>query len=171
MKVATCGPSGPLAHRSAVAYHIHQVLVPSDGNCTTTLAHLDPFVRGEDPACNSTFPQTCQVGDLSGKHGKITSDPFEATFHDEFGSLTIGSNASIQDRSFVVHFSNKTRITCANFAAAGYGNSTPTYPTTGGPLPTATSTPTNTPVMAGANVLNVGAGLVALGLSALFAMI
>jgi hypothetical protein len=172
------------------AYHIHQSAVPSNGNCTATGAHLDPFVRGEDPVCNSTFPQTCQVGDLSGKYGKITSDPFEATFHDEFGSLNIGSNASIQDRSFVVHFANKTRITCANFAASGYGNATtnmtssiaPTYSATGtgGVMPTTTATATGTsgsgsasqtPVINGAAVLDNGvASFGMIAMAALFAL-
>ncbi|KAF3016745.1 hypothetical protein E8E14_004447 [Neopestalotiopsis sp. 37M] len=171
-------------------YHIHQSAVPSNGNCTATGAHLDPFVRGEDPVCNSTFPQTCQVGDLSGKYGKITSDPFEATFHDEFGSLNIGSNASIQDRSFVVHFANKTRITCANFAASGYGNATtnmtstiaPTYSATGtgGVMPTTTATATGTsgsgsasqtPVINGAAVLDNGvASFGMIAMAALFAL-
>jgi hypothetical protein len=132
---------------------------------------LDPTVRGEDPVCNSTFPQTCQVGDLSGKYGKITSDPYETTFHDDFASLNLGSNASIQDRSFVVHFSNKTRITCANFVASGYGNSTPTYATTVGARPTATQTPTNTPVLAAADNLRVGAGIIVMAISALFTLI
>ncbi|KAK9417868.1 putative Superoxide dismutase [Seiridium unicorne] len=152
-------------------FHIHAAAVPSNGNCTATLAHLDPFVRGEDPVCDSALPETCQVGDLSGKYGKITSDPYEFTFHDDFASLNIGSNASIQDRSFVVHFANKTRITCANFAASGYGNSTPAYPTTGGVYPTGTAVPTATPVPAGANVLNAGASLAAMAAAALFALI
>ncbi len=61
-------------------YHIHALPVPSDGNCTGTLAHLDPFVRGETPPCDPTQPQTCQVGDLSGKHGNITtSGTFQTT--------------------------------------------------------------------------------------------
>lgn len=54
------------------AYHIHEYPVPSDGNCTGTGAHLDPFKRGEDPPCDDTKPETCQVGDLAGKHGKLT---------------------------------------------------------------------------------------------------
>lgn len=159
--------------------------VPADGNCTATLAHLDPFLRGEDPVCDSSSPKTCQVGDLSGKYGKITSDPYEITFHDDFSSLSTGSNASIQDRSFVVHFSNKTRITCGNFAPAGYGNSTPTYatsyptasvtvyPTSGSvPLPTttATQTPTHTPVTAGANALNIGANIAVMAIAAMFTL-
>jgi hypothetical protein len=96
-------------------YHIHVDPVPSDGNCTKTLAHLDPFLRGEDPACDARFPQTCQVGDLSGKHGKITSDPFEMSFYDQFVSTEEGVGAYFGNRSFVIHFANKTRISCANF--------------------------------------------------------
>jgi hypothetical protein len=99
-------------------YHIHVDAVPSDGNCTKTLAHLDPFLRGEDPPCDARFPQTCQVGDLSGKHGKITSDPFEVTYYDQFASTNGDLGAFFGNRSFVVHFPNKTRITCGNFAQA-----------------------------------------------------
>ncbi|KAF2996365.1 hypothetical protein E8E14_002782 [Neopestalotiopsis sp. 37M] len=118
------------------------------------MAQLDPFVRGEDPACNAIIPQTCQVGDLSGKYSKITSDAFEATLPDDFGSLNIVSNAPIQDRSFVVHFANKTRITCAKFAVSNHGNATtnmttsitPSYSSSGsgGVLPTTTTTATGT---------------------------
>ncbi|KAI0117704.1 superoxide dismutase [Nemania sp. FL0031] len=97
-------------------YHIHVDPVDGSGNCTNTLAHLDPFIRGEDPACNSTRPETCQVGDLSGKYGKITSDPFTAKFHDNFTSVSEGPGSYFLNRSIVVHFANKTRITCANFA-------------------------------------------------------
>ena len=59
-------------------YHIHAFPVPSDGNCTGTLAHLDPYIRGEMPVCDSTQPATCQVGDLSGKYGKIDTQDFSA---------------------------------------------------------------------------------------------
>ncbi|RDW74047.1 hypothetical protein BP5796_07489 [Coleophoma crateriformis] len=96
-------------------YHLHVKPVADDGNCTGTLAHLDPFIRGETEACNSDLPQTCQVGDLSGKYGKIDSDPFTAEFSDDFASTVDGIGAFFGNRSFVVHFANKTRITCANF--------------------------------------------------------
>ncbi len=66
-------------NQSATVYHIHDQPVPANGNCTGTLAHLDPFVRGEVPPCDSTHPETCQVGDLSGKHGNITTTPFQAS--------------------------------------------------------------------------------------------
>jgi hypothetical protein len=52
-------------------YHIHVDPIPTDGNCTSALGHLDPYIRGEMPACTSDRPETCQVGDLAGKHGTI----------------------------------------------------------------------------------------------------
>lgn len=61
---------------SLLVYHIHDQPVPANGNCTATLAHLDPYVRGEQPPCDPTHPETCQSGDLSGKHGNVTGDPF-----------------------------------------------------------------------------------------------
>ncbi|KAI1755163.1 superoxide dismutase [Xylaria castorea] len=97
-------------------YHLHVDPVDASGNCTNTLAHLDPFIRGEDPVCDSSRPASCQVGDLSGKYGKITSDPFTAKFHDNFTALSEGPGSYFLNRSLVVHFANKTRITCANFA-------------------------------------------------------
>jgi len=67
-------------NQSAAVYHIHDQPVPADGKCAGTLAHLDPFIRGEIPPCDATHPETCQVGDLSGKHGNITSTPFQASY-------------------------------------------------------------------------------------------
>lgn len=61
---------------SSLAYHIHQEPVPASGNCSGTLAHFDPYVRGEQPPCDPTTPANCQVGDLSGKHGNVSSDPY-----------------------------------------------------------------------------------------------
>ena len=69
----------PSAALGPFLYHIHDQPVPADGNCTGTLAHLDPFIRGEMPPCDATQPETCQVGDLSGKHGKIMTSPFQAS--------------------------------------------------------------------------------------------
>ena len=63
--------------KDELVYHIHDQPVPSDGNCTKTLAHQDPTERGEIPPCDPSAPETCQVGDLAGKHGNITSNPFQ----------------------------------------------------------------------------------------------
>lgn len=57
---------------SILEYHIHVRAVPESGNCTETLGHLDSYVRGDSPPCDNTQPQTCEVGDLSGKYGTVT---------------------------------------------------------------------------------------------------
>ena len=66
------------SNKACAVYHIHDQPVPADGNCTATLAHLDPYIRGEIPPCDNTQPETCQVGDLTGKHGNVTISPFAA---------------------------------------------------------------------------------------------
>ncbi|KAI1330971.1 superoxide dismutase [Xylariaceae sp. FL0255] len=129
-------------------YHIHVDPVDAQGNCTNTLAHLDPYVRGEEPPCDASQPATCQVGDLSGKYGAITSDPYTATFHDDYTSTQEGMGTYFFNRSIVVHFANTTRITCASFVVsdAGCNTTTPSASSTT-PLPTGTSsaTPSATP--------------------------
>ncbi|KAI0889145.1 superoxide dismutase [Annulohypoxylon maeteangense] len=125
-------------------YHIHVAPVPSDGNCTSTLAHLDQTIRGEDPACDPARPASCQQGDLSGKYGKINgSAPFAAKFHDPYTSLVEGDGAYFGNRSLVFHFNNKTRISCANFSVLS-SNTTSPYPTGSSPAkssPTASTIP------------------------------
>ncbi|KAI1761003.1 superoxide dismutase [Hypoxylon sp. FL1150] len=144
-------------------YHIHTAPVPENGNCTSTLAHLDQYIRGEDPACDPSRPQSCQQGDLSGKYGHINgTGPYAVKYHDPYTSLVEGAGAYIANRSLVFHFANKTRITCANFTILGSTNGTyppsPTsYPTGGSSgasagisSPTSTSTVPVTAAAAGA---------------------
>ena len=38
-------------------YHIHDLPVPADGNCTATLGHLDPTNRGELHMCDTAAPE------------------------------------------------------------------------------------------------------------------
>ncbi|KAI6886470.1 hypothetical protein KC334_g15638, partial [Hortaea werneckii] len=99
-----------------------------DGNCTGTGAHLDPFKRDEDPPCDDTKPETCQVGDLAGKHGKLTPQRYSDNYDDAYLSLVPGDQEFIGGKSIVVHFANKTRITCADLVLLG-GNSTSTNST------------------------------------------
>ncbi|ROW10834.1 hypothetical protein VPNG_05321 [Cytospora leucostoma] len=140
-------------------YHIHDNPVPADGNCTSTGGHLDPFSRGDKPTCDSSAPETCQVGDLSGKWGKITSDPFSATYTDDYVSLVPGSDAFFGNRSFVIHYANVTRISCANFTLVNTGSSscsgsspsTTGAPTPSLPLVSVSSRPTTTGGFRGSN--------------------
>ncbi|KAK2592863.1 Cell surface superoxide dismutase [Cu-Zn] 4 [Conoideocrella luteorostrata] len=99
-------------------YHLH-VNKATDGNCTAAGTHIDPTNRGEKPPCNASDDTSCQVGDLAGKHGKIDSDPFLAEFVDKFASLKEDDPSFFGNRSFVIHFSNSTRITCADFVKDG----------------------------------------------------
>ncbi|KAJ9668557.1 hypothetical protein H2201_001199 [Coniosporium apollinis] len=138
-------------------YHIHDAPIPPNGTCAQTLAHQDPYIRGEETPCDATAPQTCQVGDLSGKHGNITSGSFHDTYTDLYASLVPGLGSFFGNRSVVVHFSNKTRITCANFQIIGHGavpsgspngtnattmvTATATASATGGASGSATATP------------------------------
>ena len=90
------------------------------------------------------------MGDLSGKWGKITTTEgtFEDSYHDPYVSVEEGIGAYFGNRSFVFHFANKTRISCANFVANGDGgnngggHSNGTYPTT---VPTGGSPPPPSP--------------------------
>lgn len=70
--------SSTVFDNACLVYHIHDQPVPADGNCTATAGHLDPYIRGEIPPCDNTQPETCQVGDLTGKHGNVTVSPFAA---------------------------------------------------------------------------------------------
>jgi hypothetical protein len=174
------------------AYHLHVAPVPENGNCTATLAHLDPFIRGEATPCDADHPETCQVGDLSGKYGAISTDEdtWEDSYVDLYASTLEGIGAFFGNRSIVIHYPNKTRITCANFEKVEGGDSgttttssstvvLPTFtsanvtvaPTGGSPIPPTTPpAPTTTaPVIGAAAGLKVGiAGAVAFGAAMVF---
>ncbi|KAK1515371.1 superoxide dismutase [Colletotrichum abscissum] len=126
------------------AYHLHTDPVPEDGNCTKALAHHDPFIRGEGTPCDASRPETCQVGDLSGKHGSVAGDHYRQTYVDRYLSIVQGPGSFFGNRSFVLHFANKTRIACANFklvkSSPPYNNGTgvPSAVQTTGAAPIAT---------------------------------
>lgn len=65
--------------------------------------------------CNPAAPATCEVGDLTGKHGKVTSNPYFKTYSDDYASTLEGIGAFFGNRSIVIHAANSTRLTCANF--------------------------------------------------------
>ncbi|KAK4128580.1 hypothetical protein N657DRAFT_535146, partial [Parathielavia appendiculata] len=98
-------------------YHIHDKPVPENGNCTATAAHLDPYLRGQEPPCDASEPETCEVGDLSGKHGDIPADQdtWETSYLELYASTVETISHFLGNRSIVFHYPNKTRITCANF--------------------------------------------------------
>ncbi|KAF2031146.1 hypothetical protein EK21DRAFT_63756 [Setomelanomma holmii] len=135
-------------------WHIHTLPVPSDGNCTATTSHFDPTNRGELYMCDTSRPETCQAGDLAGKHGGKIATPsaFSTSFVESYLSTQPGSAYFFGGLSFVLHATNTTRLTCANFVQVG-GNGT-----SGG---NATSTGAVPPVFTGA-ASKAGAGMGAL---------
>ncbi|KAI9887876.1 MAG: hypothetical protein M1823_000264 [Watsoniomyces obsoletus] len=159
----------PSLDRAPYIYHIHDAPIPSNGNCTAALAHLDPYRRGEQPPCNATAPQTCQVGDLSGKHGNITSTTYSASYIDLYASTKSGIGAFFGNRSIVLHTFNTTRLTCANFTLVSTNGTVPTPRPTGGagsPSPTGGaggSTARPPPFVSGANEMKVSFTMAVIG--------
>ena len=105
------------------SYHIHEKPVPSDGNCNSTGAHFDKYNVGDDHVCDKKEPETCQLGDLSGKHGAITfaketsNNSRADAYQDEYLSTTINNTAFFGALSIVVHRKkDKFRLACGNFA-------------------------------------------------------
>ncbi|CBX92803.1 hypothetical protein LEMA_P055090.1 [Plenodomus lingam JN3] len=123
-------------------YHIHAKPVPTDGNCTGTAAHLDPYLRGEVPICDATKPETCQTGDLSGKFGNMTEQSWSQEYIDPYSSLNKADPSYFGNLSFVVHLHNKTRIGCANFTDMSPGSDHPSGGISSGSLPKPTEMPT-----------------------------
>ncbi|KAL8989874.1 MAG: hypothetical protein Q9177_001332 [Variospora cf. flavescens] len=121
-------------------------------------SHQDSYIRGEVPPCDPTQPQTCQDGDLAGKHGNITTSSFQTAYLDLYLSTAQGPGSFFGNRSIVIHTSNTTRLTCANFTLTS-GNNTNGTVTGSNPVPS--------PFTGGAAVTYVGSGAILAGLAAL----
>ncbi|EXJ77755.1 hypothetical protein A1O3_09984 [Capronia epimyces CBS 606.96] len=139
----------PDAAMGPFKYHIHELPVPQDGNCTGTGGHLSPYGRNDTPACDASQPGTCQPGDLSGKHGAISDTAreksFQVTYLDLYLSTNPRSASFFGNRSVVVHAANGTRLNCGNFTQQLAQNATGT----GGTSTTTTTGGTTTPTGAG----------------------
>ncbi|KAA8913532.1 superoxide dismutase [Sphaerosporella brunnea] len=148
-------------------YHIHDQPVPADGNCTATKAHLDPYGRGQATPCDPSQPQTCEVGDLAGKHGKIPASSygpvdFAAKYNDLYASTKPGIGAFLGNRSIVIHRNDeaKSRLACVNIVFDEECSSSATVPSATGPhsVPVGTGSPapgsTGSPYYPGNNGTN-----------------
>ncbi|KAF2222917.1 superoxide dismutase [Elsinoe ampelina] len=114
-------------------WHIHKAPIPENGNCTAALTHLDPYGRGETPACDAANPASCEVGDQSGKWGKmgLNGTSYSANYIDPYLALLPTDPAFVGGKSIVIHYPNKTRIACANFVQVSGGTGNGTAPDTG----------------------------------------
>ncbi|KAL8648481.1 MAG: hypothetical protein Q9210_004966 [Variospora velana] len=156
----------PDASLGPFLYHIHDQPVPANGNCTATRAHQDSYIRGEAPPCDRTQPQTCQDGDLAGKHGNITTSPFQTAFLDLYLSTAQGPGSFFGNRSIVIHTSNTTRLTCANFTLTSGNNTSSNTTSPSGNSTVTGSNPVSSPFTGGAAVTCVGSGAIIAGLAA-----
>lgn len=92
------------------------------------------------------------------------TETYQRSYTDDYLSTTPGSPYFFGDKSFVIHSSNATRLTCANFElVSSSSNGTNATVTGSSPTPTA-----SIPIVTGAAVANV-AGVVGAGLAAVAA--
>jgi hypothetical protein len=142
-------------------WHIHTLPVPANGNCTATTSHFDPTNRGELIMCEAARPETCQAGDLAGKHGGkiMAAGNFSTSFVEPYLSTQMGSAYFFGGLSFVLHSTNTTRLTCANFVQVN-GSS-------GGMMPSSTS-PSGPQFTGAAGKIGAGVGAFAVAVAAAF---
>ncbi|KAK3941802.1 Cu,Zn superoxide dismutase-like protein [Diplogelasinospora grovesii] len=114
----TIDVTGLPAGKGPFKYHVHLDPVPSDGNCTGTGGHLDPYQREDLPACNGSTPAKCEVGDLSGKYGTLAGPSANKTFNDPYSALNRIDLGWIGNRAIVFHDASSARIACANLTKA-----------------------------------------------------
>ncbi|KAF9354095.1 hypothetical protein BGX26_008100 [Mortierella sp. AD094] len=149
-------------------YHVHDFPVGANNSCAATGGHLDPANVGTLKPCDPKNLTSCQVGDMSGKHGNLIAANNDtgliATFSYIDTQLTFSGPlaGALLGRSVVIH-NNGTRVGCADLVVEGYvvpaGNSTNgTNPTNG-----TTTTPGNKPASGAAKLVGSVAltGLVA----------
>lgn len=105
------GPSG-----QNFTYHVHTDKVGEGHNCLATKGHLNPNNLPETVICDPKDLSTCEPGDLSGKHGKLSAEgtaTVKRSYIDSQLRFT-PPQWSMVGRSVVIHDSEKNRIACGN---------------------------------------------------------
>jgi Cu/Zn superoxide dismutase len=118
-------------------YHIHRYPILTADGCGQAAGHYNPdrypfhrtktftktYISIANPGlCNSSMTEAqkvtaCEVGDLSGKFGLLTSSNAMATYSD--GNLPLFGAKSIVGRSIVIHASDGSRLACASIGYPG----------------------------------------------------
>ncbi|KAG0128454.1 hypothetical protein HOY82DRAFT_27415 [Tuber indicum] len=97
---------------------LYEAPVGGNGKCDGAKNVLDPFQRGDKPECDRKEPQTCQVGDLVGKHGEIPKFQgvisVKQSFQDLYLSFRKEEKAFIGNGSVIVKNAEGDKIACAN---------------------------------------------------------
>ena len=106
-----------LPDNTGLGYHVHDwpVEYTQDPSlrCGEVGGHYDPYDKQSTPnyatVCMNNSSE-CEVGDLSGKHGKLMTG--NSIFSDTLG-LSLSNFHSIVFRSIVIHNTDSSRLTCA----------------------------------------------------------
>ena len=114
-------------------WHIHQYPFTNgqESPCSYSSVggHYDPFKANENSNyisdCQPQNKSLCEVGDLSGKFGKLNSSVTSFSFPDS--DLSLHGQYSIIGRSVVLHYSNGSRYVCANIDLKDGGDTIVAY--------------------------------------------
>ena len=105
---------------SSFPWHVHQYPFPHDAKrnpCRSEITggHYDPlgaYSDGNYTANCAANQSLCELGDLSGRWGPLNDTASSYTFTDGF--LSLYGIYSIIGRSIVIHYTNTSRLACAN---------------------------------------------------------
>lgn len=103
------------------------------------------------PSMRKQPTRNLQAGDLAGKHGNITTKDFTASYLELYLSTDPSSPYFFGNKSVVIHTSNTTRLTCANFTMIASGALTTTTSSPSSETVTSTSTATPSPYTSAAS--------------------
>jgi hypothetical protein len=136
--------------KQAGQYHVHVTPiaggVASGQECSVASVggHFNP--RGVVGTCDSSKPSTCEVGDLSGKHGSLIGlETVDTSYSDD--SIVLSGGEMVVGRSIVIHKNDGTnsRWVCANVVWKGPADAPVSLPmhSTAAPTAAPTAVPSN----------------------------